>query len=514
RGFRNFSNLESMDAAQIGRNLAEGRGYTTLFIRPFSVYLLRKAYEDSHGPAPLFDKDDISRLRSPHPDLANPPGYPTVLAGLLKEFPKMRAQDTGTDPLWKRFSFCAPDFYISIFNQLLFFVSVVLLFFLARKLFDPSVAWTSAILFIGTDLFWRISISGLSTMLLVLILMGIVWCLVLLEQHAREETAGTPFLLTLAAVAGLLLALGALTRYSFAAMAIPVLAFMLLFLNRGRFTSSLVALAVFAVAVTPWIVRNYRLTHTPFGIAGYALFETTGYFNDFVLQRSLEPDFSLLHYTHIWFKLMGNLRSILQDDLPRLGGNWVTAFFLASLLMPFRSTALGRLRWFVVFCLPALAIAQALARTHLSDISPVITTENQLILVVPFILLFGASFFFTLLDQLDLPIRQLRIAVIAAFCAVACLPMILTFVSPRTPPIAYPPYYPPVIQHISGWMKPDELMMSDVPWAVAWYGERPCLWLTLNVQKDFYDINDFKKPIQALYITLSPETLESRFLSH
>ena len=42
RGMKNFNTQEAMDSAQLARNLAEGKGYTTLFIRPFSVYLIQK----------------------------------------------------------------------------------------------------------------------------------------------------------------------------------------------------------------------------------------------------------------------------------------------------------------------------------------------------------------------------------------------------------------------------------------------------------------------------------------
>ena len=59
-------------------------------------------------------------------------------------------------------------------------------------------------------------------------------------------------------------------------------------------------------------------------------------------------------------------------------------------------------------------------------------------------------------------------------------------------------------------VKPNELMMSDVPWAVAWYGERRCMWLTLNAQTDFFTVYD-KVPIEALYLT--PVTMDGRFLS-
>ena len=60
-------------------------------------------------------------------------------------------------------------------------------------------------------------------------------------------------------------------------------------------------------------------------------------------------------------------------------------------------------------------------------------------------------------------------------------------------------------------MKENELMMSDVPWAVAWYGNHQCVWLTLNAKEDFFAVNDNLKPVQALYLT--PETMDGKFVS-
>ena len=62
--------------------------------------------------------------------------------------------------------------------------------------------------------------------------------------------------------------------------------------------------------------------------------------------------------------------------------------------------------------------------------------------------------------------------------------------------------------------------MSDIPWAVAWYGQRQCVWLTLkctpdakdpSTHEDFFAINDYQKPINLLYLT--PQTMDARFLS-
>lgn len=40
--FKNLNAPEAMDAAQVGRNVAEGKGFTTQFIRPAAVFLLEK----------------------------------------------------------------------------------------------------------------------------------------------------------------------------------------------------------------------------------------------------------------------------------------------------------------------------------------------------------------------------------------------------------------------------------------------------------------------------------------
>src|SRR5271154_7404789 len=40
--YKNMCTPEGMDSAQLARDLAEGKGYTTQFIRPLSLYLVQK----------------------------------------------------------------------------------------------------------------------------------------------------------------------------------------------------------------------------------------------------------------------------------------------------------------------------------------------------------------------------------------------------------------------------------------------------------------------------------------
>jgi 4-amino-4-deoxy-L-arabinose transferase-like glycosyltransferase len=509
RGFKNMSTQEAMDAAQLGRNIAQGKGYSTLFVRPLSMYLIRQHNLEKLGGVEA-KGSDVFQIKGNHPDLANPPVYPVVLAGLMKILPFEYAVPTKPKPFWSdegRFLRSEPDFLISLFNQLLFFAVVFLMFLLVRRLFEPRVAWLTASLIFCTEILWRFSVSGLSTMLLLLIFTGVIWCLVLVEQEGRELTGRATRLILLALAAGVLTGLGALTRYSFGCVILPVIVFLVFCGGPQRFVLGAVAALSFVIVFAPWIARNYHVGGTPFGTAGYAILEHTFSFPEYQLQRSLEPDLSASVLKPLTQKLLVNLRHVALNDLPKLGGGWISGFFLVGLLVGFREPGPKRLRYFLVSCILLLSVAQALGTTELSTASPEINSENLLILVAPLVLTFGVNLFFLFLDQFDLPARELRYAVIGIFSALVCLPMVFTLLPPKTNPVSYPPYFPPSIQMSTMWTKENELMMTDMPWATAWYGQTQCMWLTLTPH-EFVVINDYQKPIQILW--LSKITIDSK----
>jgi len=518
RVYKNFSAPEAMDAAQLGRNIAEGKGYTTLFIRPFSMYLVKTRTQQRSGLPPAGKLADYTRIRDAHPDITNPPVYPVVLAGLMKTLPFYYTA-SATKQFWSSNGRYQPDFLIALFNELLLGVVVVLSFLWARRLFDSAVAWTAAAVLVGTELLWRFSVSGLSTLLLLLIFMGLAWCLTLLEVEIREPKRGPAALFALAAAAGALIGLGALTRYAFGWLIIPTLIFFIVFAGARRKSLCFIALAGFAAVTVPWIIRNYQISGAPFGTATYNVLEGTGFFPEYRLERSLSPDIQFF-LSPIWTKLSANIRALLPALFANLGGGWITGFFLAGLLVGFRNPTLRRMRYFLLLSLGMLLIAQAAGRTQLSESSPEINSENLMVLLLPLVVIYGVGLFFQLLDQINFPSGTLRYPVIGLFGALAWAPLILALLAPKTSPIAYPPYHPLIIQQTAAWMKENELLMSDIPWAVAWYGNRQCVWLTLNAtedpnnpasQENFFTINDFQKPINALYLT--PESMDSRFVS-
>lgn len=492
--YESFSSEEAMETAQLARNLSRGKGYTTETIRPLSIYLLRQ--QAAPGQA-------AGVLSKPVPDLSTPPAYPVLLAGLMAVLPFnfVASQD------W----YYAPERWIAVFNQVLFFVAVLLLFQIARRLFDARVAWLSAVLFAGSNLFWRFTVSGSSTTWLIVVFLTVVLCLVRLQERARARREGFGSV-GLAALAGVCMGVGALSRYAFMWMIIPVLILMARVATHHRAKLCAVAGAAFLLLLGPWIARNVALSGTCFGTSSYALLEQVPPFEEDTLERSFDPQGGLrrMGSLDVVDKFFSNAREMWLIELPRLGGNWVSAFFLVGLLVPFRDPALGRMRIFLLCSLVLLFVVQAAGQTHIRSDSPEINSENLLALLAPLVFMYGVALFYTLLDQLHLVAMDTRGAAVGVFILVASAPLWISLLVGHRP-APNTPYSPLGIQRVARLMRPTEFMISDVPAAVAWYGDRQCGWLPLDDDREFYQFNSLK-PIKAVYLT--ERTTDSRFLSN
>jgi len=539
---RSFTAPEAMDAAQLARNIAEGRGYTTQFIRPLSLDILRQQGAVS----------DVE-LRSKFPDITNPPVYPMLLAALMKVLPFEFEIDLQKANEFERYQ---PEFLIWLLNQALFFVALIQVFRLGEKLFDQPVAWCAALVFLGTELYWKFSTSGLPTMLLLVLFLALARTLVRLEEQGNDGVAlGGGWFAGMALWAGALAGLGGLTRYGFAWVILPVLVYLGWFMGRHRGRTVAMALLGFLLVMSPWLVRNAQLSGNLFGTAGLALYSQTDTFPEDTLERTLfyEPSdapvngqdeikVKVADHVELWEienKLKRNLRHLLVHELPQFSGSWFAVVCLVGLVVPFRNRSLRRLRFFLLMTLAVFALGQALGRTHLSAANgtlaellarslgqgaPVtaasgVNGENLLALLGPVSFLFGAGLFFSLLDRWKVDLPEMRLAASTGLVVAASLPMALSFLLPHPYPMANPPYHPPRVQYVSSMPRESgedtigagDLLMSDIPWAVAWYGNQDCVWLTRKVEPDFYTLNDQFRPVSALYFTEA--TTDQRYLS-
>jgi len=387
----------------------------------------------------------------------------------------------------------------------------------AARLFDEPVGWIAAAVFAGTEIFWRFSVSGLPTMLAMLLVIGLADALsrVGAANPAKTEEPdalggpGAGSGLGWAIMAGALTGLLGMTRYGLGWLVVPVVIYLCMVPSTRRGVWIAGCVLAFTAVMTPWIIRNYLVSGTPFGTAGFAIYEATRVFPGFELMRTLNPDFSLITPSEFPHKLLAGVKDIFENPLPRLGGNWFAAFFLAGLLVPFRSAILGRLRVFVVLALGVLLVVQSLGRTEVSSDSAV-TGENLLIVLAPLILMYGAGLFQNLSERFSAPEPGAWLVTVSTFLVVMTAPLLLTLVRPMFSSAPSSPYQPKTIQEKASQIDRSDWLMTDIPWAVAWYGERQSVWLSLRYKEptedlkrpnDFAAMNGVGKRLRALYLS-------------
>lgn len=469
--FRGLETETAMDQAQIGRQIAGGAGYSTFYIRPLAIW---QFFENRGGlPAGGFA------------DTYNFPLNPAINAALLRPVKRWWSMEP-TDMVY------VPDRVIAAGGVGMFLASVFLLFLLARGLFDRKIAWLTVGLVLLTDMMWRFSVSGLPQNAVLLLFTAALFLLHSALQSREEEKlgrmllalAGTAFLLGLATLAQ------PMTAWIFFGFLIFTAAW-----HPPRSVSVLLVFFVYLLVVAPWLVRNYLVCGNPLGLGSFAILDgTTG--SESFFMRSLDPD--LTAFGAVKQKLRSGFTGQFENLFGYLGFNAAAAAFFFAFLHVFRRSPTNMLRW-------ALALMWLCAAAGMAVFAPQgAVSANQLhMLFVPLFAAYGMAFLLVLWNRLEIRFAAAKNAFIAGICLVTALPMAVKLLTVSPVPFAWPPYAAPVINSVCRWMKPGEVMCSDMPWATAWYGSVPSLLLPAKVEQ-FLTMHDYKYlggPISGLYLT-------------
>jgi len=160
------------------------------------------------------------------------------------------------------------------------------------------------------------------------------------------------------------------------------------------------------------------------------------------------------------------------------------------LMHRFRQEEVFRLRRFVFWTL-------LMAIVWMSVAGP--PKRNFLTVFMPLIIVYGAAFFYVMFERLQFRTRLMRTGVIGFFAVFNSLPFLFMLLPPSTT-IPYPPYDGGVVTALGRAFGEDEVLVSDIPWAVAWYADRSAIWEPFE-EKDFLLINDNVKRASGIYLT-------------
>jgi hypothetical protein len=513
--FRGLEKREAMDMAQLARNIARGEGFTTYLIRPLSLWQLAEAGR-------CIDPETKHPTLMQHPDLCNPPLYPLALAGLFKLTKPSRFQfDPQNDRIY------TPERWVILpFDQVCLLLSLLLVYVWARQLFDQRVAVTAGLLLLFSDTLWSYAISGLPTSFLMLLLLLAMYCLFVADRQLNrpeipkaDQTEAGPAkaqpvhfaragILVLASA--VLLGLCFLTRYLCAFLIVPMVIYAVRIMRvRWAGLWAFVYALVFLAVITPWLVRNYQMSGSVLGVAKYQIV------GDEALPRSYHPDLGGAYSIRsIVSRFLTRARGLLNDSLKQIGSDYFIFFFAVGLMYAFRRRDVARLRLVVLGALVCAIFGMALFEAPSEQNGPEIHGGNLLVLFLPLVAVYGVAFFYLLLDRIAFRIRLSRAAAIAVFALINLMPMIFTLLHPRRGLFPYPPYIAPYTRMVAQWFGPNDIGVSDLPWAMAWYGDRRTIWLPTTI-RDFYEMHDFAPPKGASvsFLMLTPYMLNQPFQS-
>ena len=480
--FSNFQGLKdarAMEEAQLARNLAERGSLVTQCVRPLSMW--RVAERSADGSARV----------AGHPDLFHPPLWPGILATVYRMTGAPRTGVPSAEAVYEG------DYVPVAMNHLFVILAGLWVWLIGRKLFDHRVGALSTGAFLLSDLVWRQAVAGADLGVAMFFVLGAVYAALWVADTvpgAGPMQDAMPVWRWLAplVLSSLMTAAAFMTRYAAGSVALLVFLFIGVSRRRRPWSKACLFILLALLPTVPWMMRNWALSGNPFGLVFHGMLADTYLFPGDALARSIDPeipDAGAVIYA-VQIKMMANLRAFLGEGLGLGGGGILMALFGAMFLHRFVRPSSRTLRWCM---LPAAAVLVLFASAYGEE------SLRTLAIFWPLAIPFAWAFFLVLLDRLQFEVRFFAAAAISAVMFLTAFPLLMNVLPPRTG-LPYPPYFHRYIGWISSLLEPDECMVTDIPWATAWYGGRTSILLPRTID-GFYEIDEQHQKVAMAYFT-------------
>ncbi len=419
--------VDAIDFAQVGRNVSEGRGFTTYFLRPMAL---------THGFNPVRQ-----------PELMHGPLFPFILALF---FGARGVSDAAAMQA----------------SGLFYLLTIPAVFTLGKRLFNLAVGRYAALLFAVNALWLDYAVSGWHITLCAFL----ATCLFLAFHAAAKQGQSANVRSARGAWIALGLCAGALYLAEPVFFWIVPVAVALAARSSAEYRARalLTVSAAAGLLCLPWMIRNGILGANPiFGLRALDIWGHTAQYPESAVYRStptgLLPGTAMLNAAAR--KMLVNL-SVTFDTLPQVAASWVLAFFLPSLLFRFRNETTHKVRNAMLACLLTLYFGML----------PLNLEMPLLASFAPTMLIFAVAYLLHLIQQANLERPAMTLVAAVAGCA-ALFPIIRNMALTDKPAPPAGMIEAAVFDRLAGKR---ELVLTDAPWLVAWRGNRPAVWLPLD----------------------------------
>lgn len=496
--FRGLSHADGIDQAQIAREVARGNGFVSKFIRPVALYQLNKKLA-TDGEEPAYFSGFLDTFHAPLNPLFN---------SLVLFLGKGSWEYDGESVIY------GMDMLIAGASMVLLLCSIGISYLLISRVFDARIAGVTAFLLLFCELFWKFSQTGLPQMLMLFLFSFALYFLYKATENSEEGRSPYLWAALSGGFFGLLALANWLTIWMFVGLIIYVA---LKFRPRG--VLAVVMCTVFAGIVSIWIIRNVNVSGDPAGAGRYLFYSGLGLQTESSVMRNADPENENLALEGVFSRTVNTSLGQLAGLYEYLGSIIVAPLFFLSLLHPFKRREIAGFRWCILLMWVFATIGMSLFGLDEGALDP-----NQIhILFIPIMTAYGLAFLSILWNRIELPpdIPVLRYGHFIIAIVASALPFLLTLpgdvkrgIYAKDFKMNYPPYHPPLYKSLSDTTKEHEVIVSDLPWAIAWYGDRMSIWLPKTVEQ-FDRLNTYAKDKGQPFsgILLSPLTTNAKLTS-
>lgn len=472
--FKGLTHARGIEQAQIGREIARGNDFTTKVIRPAAIWQASR----TEGGEPELDR---------FYDTYHSPLNPFLNAAVLKivggdDFDRFKMVNESRQ-------IYQLDRVIAAISVICFLIAIGVNYLLISRIFDMKIAGVTALLMVLCDLMWKFTLSGLPQMLMLLLFS----CALFFCYRALEASVDNRMSVGAVLVAAVFFALLSLAHWLTIWVTIGFVVYAAFFF-RPKGISGLAILGILIIFNIYFIGKNLEWTGSPAGTAGLTLYGGLSDSEENIM-RTVDPSKETTQVLYNMNSLLLNTTRniILQANLlyTNLGGIIAAPLFFFALLHPFKRASIAHFRWIILLMWIFSALGMAIFGMTNSA-----TDSNQIhILFAPIMTAYGLAFLSILWSRLELPTGSgmLRHGHFVFAVLISAGPLLLSIPknfqsglnsSGRGGSPNWPPYWPSVYSRLlHDSTSEDDLIFSDQPWAVAWYGDRRSIWLPKRVSE-------------------------------
>lgn len=502
--FRGLSHAKGMEQAVISRELMRGNGFSTDVIKPAAISLVDVGKKQQGAFSVFLDPNGPTKGNIP--DFYHAPLNPWINSLALRA--AVTVSDKGEPDYWtmKANEFIHPaDVVIASVAVFFFILSVIVNYFTAKRLFDRRLAVLGVLLILSCDHLWKFCGTGLPQMLMLFLFSLAAYLYTRALGEKDGEGRAWPWLLGVAVCFGLLALAHPITVFLFLGLLVHV-AFNFKPLGRDAALMLVLALGM----NLPWMMRTHNLTGTWGGLgAATKLFQIRG--TESQIMRTFEKPDEEVQPANFRAKLQTQTIEQVSKLIGHFGKNLIAPFFFLALLHNYRSRGTRSLRWALMYMWIFGVFGMSYFGFSDYDLLAQLQSNDLHILFIPLFVFYGLSLVLIMWSRLEVQGREVaRIRIFdrgfqVFIVGANSLPLLTSYTDPPRTGFEWPPYFPTVIAQLNDWYTENDIICSDMPWAVAWYADRKSLWLPLTIP-DFNELNDFRFNNRITGLMFTPVT--------